>query len=445
MEIARQDLQVHAGDDVADRLGAHAGPEDASAAGTGAVLLVQIPELGLEQELLRLEPLDLVTLLADVVAQALRLLVEPVLFRSQRFIDGCLEVGDLLLGGAGLVGLALLELLVHALRLGADDLLQAAGGLAAALVAGRHDHLAGRLEGDRLLGRLRAQLGQARLDLLRGGNDLLGPRGALALQVGAGRREGRVQLVLLAVDVGAELILHLGERLARRPTATLGLFLELEQRPLARLLIDMGVDVQREVEDALQVAWADVEQDAQARGRALEVPDVADRAGKLDVAHPLAADLRAGDLDAALVADDALVANPLVLAAVALPVLGGTEDALVEEAVLLRLERAVVDRLGLGYLALGPLPDLVRAGERDTDGREVIDLEHGSPPRRRLARRRDAERWRAAPYRPEPGATLGFSRVVAGAAKTRAVRRSPQSSNPARLIPPRSGSRKPAA
>src|SRR5207249_190506 len=153
--------------------------------------------------------------------------------------------------------------------------------------------------------------------------------------------------------------------------------------------------------------------------RALEVPDVTHRARQLNVAHPLPADLRAGDLDAALVADDALVANPLVLAAVALPVLGGTEDALVEEAVLLRLERAVVDRLGLGYLALGPLPDLVRAGERDTDGREVIDLEHGSPPRRRLARRRDAERWRAAPCRPEPGATLAFSRVVAGAAKKR--------------------------
>ena len=102
--------------------------------------------------------------------------------------------------------------------------------------------------------------------------------------------------------------------------------------------------------------------------------------------------LRAGDLDAALVADDALVPDPLVLAAVALPVLRRTEDALVEEAVLLRLERPVVDRLRLRHLALRPLPDLVRAGERDADRVEVIDLEHGSPPRRRLARRRDADR-----------------------------------------------------
>ena len=137
--------------------------------------------------------------------------------------------------------------------------------------------------------------------------------------------------------------------------------------------------------------------------RALEVPDVADRAGQLDVAHPLATDLRAGDLDAALVADDALVADALVLAAVALPVLGRTEDALVEETVLLRLERPVVDGLGLGDLALRPLPDLVRAGERDADRAEVIDFEHGSPPRRRLARQRDADRERAESCRPWRG------------------------------------------
>ena len=58
--------------------------------------------------------------------------------------------------------------------------------------------------------------------------------------------------------------------------------------------------------------------------------------GQLDVAHALAAHLGARHLDAALVADDALVADALVLAAVALPVLGGTEDVLAEEAVLLR-------------------------------------------------------------------------------------------------------------
>jgi hypothetical protein len=62
---------------------------------------------------------------------------------------------------------------------------------------------------------------------------------------------------------------------------------------------------------------------------------VADRRSEVDVAHALTAHLGPRDLDAAALADDALVADALVLAAVALPVLGRTEDALAEEPVLL--------------------------------------------------------------------------------------------------------------
>src|SRR3990172_2576270 len=67
------------------------------------------------------------------------------------------------------------------------------------------------------------------------------------------------------------------------------------------------------------------------------------------------------------------------LTGVELGVAGGAEDALVEEAVLLRLERAVVDRLGLRDLALRPVTDLLGGRERDPDRVEVIDLEHRSP------------------------------------------------------------------
>src|SRR4029450_10574023 len=74
-------------------------------------------------------------------------------------------------------------------------------------------------------------------------------------------------------------------------------------------------------------------------------------------------------------ADDALVADPLVLAAVALPVLGRTEDALAEEPVLLRLQRAVIDRLGLGDLAPAPGTDLLGGGEPDLDCVEVVDVD----------------------------------------------------------------------
>ena len=131
-----------------------------------------------------------------------------------------------------------------------------------------------------------------------------------------------------------------------------------------------------EVEHLLELLGGDVEQVAHARRHALEEPDVAHRRRQPDVAHALAAHLGASDLDAAALADDALVAHALVLAAVALPVLGGTEDAFAEQTVTLGLERAVVDRLGLGDLALGPRLDLLGRCEADPDRVEVVDVDH---------------------------------------------------------------------
>src|SRR6478672_9359701 len=93
--------------------------------------------------------------------------------------------------------------------------------------------------------------------------------------------------------------------------------------------------------------------------------------------HPLAAHLLARHLDAAALADDALVADALVLAAVALPVLRRTEDALAEQAVLLGLQGAVVDRLRLGDLTVAPATDLLRGSEGDLDGVEVVDVDQG--------------------------------------------------------------------
>jgi len=86
----------------------------------------------------------------------------------------------------------------------------------------------------------------------------------------------------------------------------------------------------------------------------------------------------AGDLDAAALADDALEAHPLVLAAVALPVPRGTEDLLAEQAILLRLQRPVVDGLGLLDLAVAPLTDVISSSQTDTQLVENVDVEQGS-------------------------------------------------------------------
>src|SRR4051812_30300597 len=91
------------------------------------------------------------------------------------------------------------------------------------------------------------------------------------------------------------------------------------------------------------------------------------RRGQLDMAHALAPDPRQRHFDRALLADDALVLHALVLAAQALVVLDGSEDARAEQAVTLRLERAVVDGLRLFDLAVGPGQNLLWARDRNAD------------------------------------------------------------------------------
>ena len=86
-----------------------------------------------------------------------------------------------------------------------------------------------------------------------------------------------------------------------------------------------------------------------------------------NVAHTLAAHLFLGHLHAAAVADDALVADTLVLAAVALVVLHRAEDPLAEQAVTLGLVGPVVDGFGLQDLAARLGQDLLGGGQADRD------------------------------------------------------------------------------
>src|SRR6201994_4970316 len=92
-----------------------------------------------------------------------------------------------------------------------------------------------------------------------------------------------------------------------------------------------------------------------------------DRRRQFDMAHALAPDPRQRHFDRALLADDALVLHPLVLAAQALVVLDRPEDAGAEQAVALGLEGAVVDGLRLLDLAVGPRQNLLRGRDRNPD------------------------------------------------------------------------------
>src|SRR5439155_710219 len=108
------------------------------------------------------------------------------------------------------------------------------------------------------------------------------------------------------------------------------------------------------IDDLLELTEGDVEQIAHGTGQGLEEPDMRHGNGEFYMPHPFPPHLTERHFDAAAVADHAAITNSLVLAAMAFPVLDGTEDALAEEAVLLGLEGAVVDGLGLGDFAPAP-------------------------------------------------------------------------------------------
>src|SRR4029079_14498129 len=112
-------------------------------------------------------------------------------------------------------------------------------------------------------------------------------------------------------------------------------------------------------DDLFELARADVQDQRQRRRHALEVPNVAHRSGKLDVAHPFATDLAARDLYAAALANDALVLDLLAPATGALVVFDRPKNPLAEKSVPLRLERPVVDRLRLLDLTVRPAFDVL--------------------------------------------------------------------------------------
>src|SRR5215813_5234587 len=107
--------------------------------------------------------------------------------------------------------------------------------------------------------------------------------------------------------------------------------------------------------------------------QSFEEPDMGAGAGQFDVAKPFASNFGKRDFNAAFVADDAAVFHPFVLAAQAFPVRYRTEDTSAEQTILLRLERSIVDGLGLGYFAVRPRANLFWRGQTDPNAVKIGD------------------------------------------------------------------------
>ena len=228
----------------------------------------------------------------------------------------------------------------------------------------RHDHPLRRVAGGveafhqlETLGQLlQLGVGVGRLDVLAQGVDLF-------LQV-----ELQQQLLdRLGAHLGFELITELLERVE---VLFVGQQLTALQSGHTRLGHHEGLEVQH----PLDVAQGHVQHQADARGQRLEEPDVRYRAGQLDVAHALTANLGEGDFNATLLTDHAPVLEPLVFTAQAFVVLDRTENTRAEQAITLRLERTVVDGLRLFHFAKRPGTDQVRRRQTDLQFVEFRDL-----------------------------------------------------------------------
>ena len=126
------------------------------------------------------------------------------------------------------------------------------------------------------------------------------------------------------------------------------------------------------VKHALNIAQRHVEHEAQTRWQRFQEPDVGARCGQIDVAHALAAHLGLRDFNTALLANHTTVLEALVFAAEAFIVFDGAKNLGTKKTIALRLEGAVVDRLGFFHFAERPAADLLWGGYADTDGIEML-------------------------------------------------------------------------
>ena len=153
-------------------------------------------------------------------------------------------------------------------------------------------------------------------------------------------------------------------------------FFKLRHFAVASFLVHRNDHVRSKVDDLFEVFGCHVQEVAQARRNALEVPNVRDGCSELDVAHALTADRGLGDLNATALTDDAFEANALVLSTRTLPVTTGSKDLLTKKAVFLGLQGAVVDGFWLLDFAVRPAADVVRRGEANAEGVKCCCFQH---------------------------------------------------------------------
>ena len=145
-------------------------------------------------------------------------------------------------------------------------------------------------------------------------------------------------------------------------------FLREELPPLQRGILGIQDYVGFKIEDALQLADGHVKQCPQFARDALQKPDMGHGARQLDMAEAFPANLGLDNLYSALLTDNPAVFHPLILSAITLVILDGSENPGTKEAILFRFEGPIIDRFRFLHLTVRQGLNLFRRSQSDPYG-----------------------------------------------------------------------------
>jgi hypothetical protein len=131
------------------------------------------------------------------------------------------------------------------------------------------------------------------------------------------------------------------------------------------LCLDTGLNnyIAFVINDTLQLLGREAENIADFVRQTLEEPDMYYRNYEADMAHTFAAHLFLRYFHTTAIAYDTFISDTLILSAVALIVLYGTEDTFAEKTVALGFVRAIVNSFGLEHFAIAALKDFIGASQ----------------------------------------------------------------------------------
>ena len=126
-------------------------------------------------------------------------------------------------------------------------------------------------------------------------------------------------------------------------------------------------DVFLVVDDGVEFLSRDTEERSHLGRQGAEIPYMGYGHNEFDMTHALAAHFLLGDLNSASFAYDAFITDTLVLTAMALEILGRTEDALAEQTIALRFIGTIVDSFRFEHLSGRALHNLIGGSETNRD------------------------------------------------------------------------------